>query len=311
MIDKKLRIGTRGSKMALIQAKQVRHALHETYPDLETEIVVIETSGDWKPEHGENPLSEKNGGKGLFAKEIELSLFADKIDIGVHSVKDMPSYLPEGLSMLHYLKRDTPYDALVSDIYESFDDLPKGAVIGSTSVRRQAFLLHKRPDLKVVNIRGNVTTRIDKMCGGQVDALVLSASGLERTQQTSYIKHIFSVEDMLPACGQGAIGIEFREMEIDIRDLFAPLHDRETGLRISAERGALRALNGSCRTPVGAYATLDGMRLTLTVSILRQDGSKIWTDQATQEIRTDQEADELGFTLGCALKKIIDPDILV
>ncbi|MGB1076823.1 MAG: hydroxymethylbilane synthase, partial [Bdellovibrionales bacterium] len=178
MLDKTLRIGTRGSKMALTQAKLVRSKLQEKYPDLATEIVVIETSGDWKPEHGEKPLAESDGGKGLFAKEIEIALLDEQIDIGVHSVKDMPSFLPEGLSMLHYLERDNAYDALVSEKYASFEDLPKGATVGSTSVRRKSYLLHMRPDLNVVNIRGNVTTRIEKMLDGQVDALILSASGL-------------------------------------------------------------------------------------------------------------------------------------
>ena len=311
MINQKIRIGTRGSKMALIQAKLVRDTLKLAHPDLESEIIVIETSGDWKPEHGEKPLSETDGGKGLFAKEIELAILDEQVDIGVHSVKDMPSFLPEGLTMMHYLKRDGAEDALVSEKYSSFDDLPQGATIGSTSVRRKSFLLHIRPDLNVINIRGNVTTRIDKMQNGRVDALILSASGLERIQQKDSITQIFSVEEMLPACGQGTIGIEYREMETEMRELLSSIHDVDTGLVTSAERGALRALNGSCRTPIGACATLDGSDLSLTVSVLRHDGTKIWTERETQSIHNDQAADKLGFEIGLKLKDMIDPDILI
>lgn len=311
MFNKKLRIGTRGSKMAIIQAKIVDSKLKANNPDLETEIVVIETSGDWKPEHGEKPLSEASGGKGLFAKEIEIALLDDKVDIGVHSVKDMPSFLPEGLSMLHYLKRDDPRDALVCEKHTSFDDLPQGATIGSTSVRRRAFLLNMRPDLNVIDIRGNVTTRMDKMSQGQVDALVLSLSGLERIQETSLMQHIFSQQEMLPACGQGTIGIEFRELEVDVRTLLDGIHCDETGLTVSSERGALRALGGSCRTPIGAYATFDDGILSLTVSIIRKDGTQIWTDTVTAPISNALDADKLGFDLGLKLKGEIDLDVLL
>ena len=294
-MKKCLRIGTRGSKMALIQAKIVRRKLEEAYPELEPEIVVIETSGDWKPEHGEKPLSEKDGGKGLFAKEIETAILEDHVDIGVHSVKDMPSFLPEGLSMLHYLKRDTAFDALLSEKYESFDALPEGAVIGSTSVRRRSFVKHLRPDLEIVDIRGNVTTRIDKMLSGQVDALILSACGLDRINQTQYTRQVFTIDEMLPACGQGAIGIEFRETDTEVRELLSPLHDAWTGYCISAERGALRALDGSCRTPIGAYATYDGEYLTLRLTVLRHDGSKIWTEANSKIIHNDMDCDQFGF----------------
>ncbi len=310
MIDRKLRIGTRGSKMALMQANQVGCALQAAYPDLKIDITVIETSGDWKPEHGETSLSEADGGKGLFAKEIEQELLGKKIDIAVHSVKDMSSFLPAGLSMHHYLKRDTPCDALVSHVYTSFEDLPQGATIGSASVRRKAALLHKRPDLNIVNIRGNVTTRIKKMLAGSVDALILSASGLERIEQTSFIQHIFSIEEMLPACGQGTIGIEFRTEDTDICDLLAPIHDFETGLCLSAERAALRALNGSCRTPIGAYAVIEGGLMSLTVTVLRLDGTKLWTETATQKIDEDIKADQFGFKLGLKLKDMVEPDII-
>ncbi len=310
MSDRTIRIGTRGSKMALTQAKQVRSELKAQRPDIETEIVVIETSGDWKPEDGEKPLSEDDGGKGLFAKEIEIALINEQVDIGVHSVKDMPSFLPEGLNMLHYLERDDAYDALVSDKYDSFENLPEGACVGSTSVRRKAYLLHMRPDLKVVNVRGNVTTRIDKMLNGQVDALVLSASGLERIQETEYVKHLFPISKMLPACGQGAIGIEYREVDVEIREILDSIHHRETGLCITAERGALRALNGTCHTPIGAYAKLDGTELELQVSVVRLDGTKVWKKSITEDIHTNQGADDLGFRLGCDIKPEIDPDIL-
>ncbi|PZO86581.1 MAG: hydroxymethylbilane synthase, partial [Micavibrio aeruginosavorus] len=198
MDTKSLKIGTRGSPLALLQTEMVEGALKARLPDLQIERVVIRTTGDWKPEQGEKRLSEAEGGKGLFAREIELALLDRTIDCAVHSLKDMPSFLPEGLALDHMLERADPRDAFICHKVSSYMDLPQGAVVGTSSLRRQAFLLAKRPDLKIVPIRGNVQTRLAKLAEGQVDATYLAMAGLDRLGISGDFIHPVSMEDMLP-----------------------------------------------------------------------------------------------------------------
>ncbi len=188
-----LRIGTRGSKLAMVQTHMVVDAVRRVHPGLMVEVKEILTSGDWKPEHGETRLAEAAGGKGLFAKEIERALLDGEIDCGVHSLKDMPSFLPPGLEIPFVLEREDPRDVFLSHQYDSLESMPAGSVVGTSALRRQAFILQKRPDLKVVPLRGNVPTRIEKMKSGQVGALVLASAGLRRLGLESEIKQYFSV----------------------------------------------------------------------------------------------------------------------
>lgn len=252
----KVRLGTRGSKLALIQANHVKNLIEQAHEDAQIELVVITTSGDWKPEHGEKALSESAGGKGLFIKEIERALLADEIDVGVHSVKDVPAQLPSGFKMSHVLERENPLDALISSEhkYQSLEELPAGAVIGTSSMRRSMFALAKRPDCKVEVLRGNVDTRLRKLAAGQVDATFLAVAGLNRMGFETYISGVLEADVMLPCAGQGAVGLEIRENDLDLERYLQPLNHRETQLRCMAEREVCFALNASCHTPLGVFA---------------------------------------------------------
>lgn len=311
----KLRIGTRGSPLALTQAEMVRAALVRAAPDLQTEIVVIKTSGDWKPEDGEARLLESAGGKGQFAKEIEEALLARTVDIGVHSMKDMETVLPEGLVIENMLPRASPFDAILTRDLASNDHsiltLKQGAVIGTCSVRRQAFLLALRPDLKVVPLRGNVHTRIEKLRSGSLDATLLAVAGLQRLGLEKEIAFTVSAEEMLPAAGQGAVGIEHRGDDTEIGALLSKISCRETVLNVTAERAALNVLDGSCHTPIGGYAVMvDGeMRLRLAVAAL--DGSEIYkADSASQNVKNIESARIFGAQAGQALKSQIPSYLL-
>lgn len=309
-MTQKIRIGTRGSRLAMVQTHMVADALKKARPDLHIEIVEILTSGDWKPEHGETRLSEAAGGKGLFAKEIERALIEGQIDCGVHSLKDMPSFLPEGLEISHVLEREDPRDVFVSDRYGSLADLPAGAVIGTSALRRQAYVLNKRPDLKVVPLRGNVPTRIEKMRSGQVDALILASAGLTRLGLSSEIKEYFSLESFLPGAAQGVIGLEVRCDDQQTKNLLQPLNHNETHIIVSAERAALQTLDGSCRTPIGAYARLSEGRMHLAVSVLDPDGTEIYADEIEGSVTTLDDACRLGQIVGLRLKARIPAGLL-
>ena len=307
-----VRIGTRGSPLALKQAEMVIDALKVDHPDLDVETVVIKTSGDWKPEDGEKPLPEDAGGKGQFAKEIELALLAGAIDCGIHSAKDMPAILPDGLRMDHYLARNDARDAfLCGDDCTSLKDLKKGTTVGTCSPRRSAILRHARPDMNIVPMRGNVHTRIMKLCSGQVDATLLAMAGLERLGLDQGVEHgrvtAISVEEMLPACGQGAIGIEIPEDRSDLRVLFDSIHCLDTGLCVSAEREILRILNGSCHTPIAAYAVIEGEEIFIRALVASQDGTQMFKEEV-RGAKTD--ALSLAGTLGQALKRKVPPDLL-
>lgn len=305
-----IRIGTRGSRLAQIQTELVIAALRRVHPGLTVEVVTIQTSGDWKPVQGEVRLKETAGGKGQFAREIEEALLADRIDCGVHSLKDMPAFLPEGLVIDHVLPAEDPRDAFVSYKYKSLDDLPSGSVVGTSSLRRQAFLLAKRPDLKVTTLRGNVTTRLEKVKAGQVDGTFLALAGLRRLGLELEATQILDPQNFLPACGQGIVAVEIRADNDSLRALLAPVHDRLTGLRVQAERTLLQIIDGSCHTPVGVFATLGQGKMTLTVQIAREDGSFFLADRIEGAVSTPEQARALATVLGERFKPGIPPDLL-
>ncbi len=269
----KLRIGTRGSPLALAQAEEVKSRLLAAHPSLDedaVEIVVIATTGD---QIQSKPLKEF-GGKGLFTKEIEEALLAGQIDMAVHSMKDVPTELPPGLGIVCLLPREDPRDGFLSPVANSLAELPEGATVGSSSLRRVAQIRHVRPDLVVVNFRGNVNTRMRKLSEGVAQATFLACAGLNRLGMADRITAPVPVDVMLPAVAQAVIGIETRLDDNATIDYLAPIHHDETAQCVAAERSLLAALDGSCRTPIAALAELQGERLSLRAQILREDGSE-------------------------------------
>ena len=267
-----LKIGTRGSPLALWQAHEVRRCLMEAFalPEAAFEIVVIKVTGD---QILDKPLKEI-GGKGLFTREIEEALIDGGIDIAVHSMKDMPTLQPEGLILDCYLPREDVRDGFVSPGVASLADLPQGAVVGSSSLRRRAQLALRRPDLKLVEFRGNVQTRMRKLEDGVAVATFLAMAGLNRLGMAHVARSAIAPEEMLPAVAQGAIGIERRLADSRVEWLLSAIHHRETGIRLAAERGMLARLDGSCETPIAGLAVLEGDALWLRGEILRPDGSE-------------------------------------
>ena len=300
-----LRIGTRGSAMALYQANLVRERLATAHPDHAApgmvELVVIRTTGD----RVQNRLLAEIGGKGLFTKEIEQALFDRRIDLAVHSLKDMETILPPGLGIACVLPRDDPRDALVSRDGAGLAALPRGAKVGTASLRRTAQLLRRRPDLAVAPIRGNVDTRLAKLAAGEVDALLLAMCGLERLGRADVASEIFSAELMLPAVGQGALAIEARADDADLRELLSPLHDAASAACITAERAMLAALDGSCRTPIAGLAELHGERLTLKALLLTADGS---AERRAEGAGPVADAATLGQEIGERLRRGASPE---
>ncbi len=290
-----LRIGTRGSPMALWQTALVRDRLVAAHPDLmapgAVEIVTIRTTGD----RVQDRRLAEIGGKGLFTKEIDQALIDGHIDLAVHSLKDVETWLPERLEIACVLARDDPRDAFLSEKAPCLTALAQGARIGTASLRRQAQLLRHRGDLRIVPIRGNVNTRMRKLADGEVDAIVLALCGLQRLGQAGSATEILSREIMLPAVGQGALAVECRAADEVLRHLLAPLHDPGSAACVGAERAMLAALDGSCRTPIAGLAELDGDRLTLEGLLLTPDGSAEIRTQATGGIG---DAKALGTELG-------------
>lgn len=268
-----LRIGTRGSALALAQAHETRDRLMAAHglPADAFEIVVIKTTGDRVLDR---PLKEI-GGKGLFTREIEDALSAGEIDIAVHSMKDMPTIQPEGLVIDCYLPREDVRDAFVSPHFGSISELPPGAVIGSSSLRRRAQLAHRRPDLQLVEFRGNVQTRLKKLEDGVAVATFLAMAGLSRLGMQHVARGAVEPGEMLPAVAQGCIGVERRADDGRIQAMLAAIADRDSGLRVTAERAFLKRLDGSCQTPIAGLAELSGDRLHLRGEILRPDGSEV------------------------------------
>ena len=274
--DTPLRIGTRGSPLALAQAHETRERLARAFdrPSDAFEIVVIQTTGDRVLDR---PLKEI-GGKGLFTREIEEQMLDGRIDIAVHSMKDMPVEQPEGLVLDCYLPREDVRDAFVSQAAGGLDDLAAGTRVGTSSLRRKAQLLNRRPDLEVVEFRGNVQTRLRKLEEGVAACTFLAMAGLNRLGMTHVAQGPITPEAMLPAVAQGAIGIERREDDARVAEMLEAIHDGETGLRLAAERAFLAALDGSCETPIAGLAELDGGTLRLRGEILRTDGSEALFD---------------------------------
>jgi len=287
-----LKIGTRGSPLALAQAFETRRRLMDAHglPEDAFEIVIIKTTGD---KVQDRPLKEI-GGKGLFTKEIEESLTAGGIDIAVHSMKDMPVDQPAGLLIDCYLPREDVRDAFVSPQVPKLMDLPQGAVVGTSSLRRRAQLAHRRPDLQLVEFRGNVQTRLKKLDQGVAVATFLAMAGLNRLGMAQVAQSAIEVDEMLPAVAQGAIGIERRAADARAELLLAAIHDTPTGHRLAAERAYLAALDGSCETPIAGLAVLEAGQVHLRGEILRPDGSESITGEARGSIA---DAADLGTDL--------------
>jgi len=301
-----LRLGTRGSPLALAQAHEVHRRLGDAHPDLAVEgaveIVVIKTSGD---KIQDRTLAEI-GGKGLFTKEIEEALLEGTIDAAVHSMKDVPTWLPEGLAITAILPREDPRDAFFSNRGAGLADLPAGAVVGTASLRRQAQVLMVRPDLKVVPLRGNVGTRLRKLAEGEADATLLAMAGLNRLGESARVTAPLEPEEMLPAVAQGAVGLETRVGDEKTAGWLAALDHRDTATRVAAERACLAVLDGSCRTPIAALAELDpsGRDLWLRALVAMPDG--------TQAHRAERrgpagDADALGRDAGAELRAAAGP----
>jgi len=300
---KPVRIGTRGSALALAQAHETRDRLAAAHGLAEDafQIVVIKTTGD---QILDRPLSEA-GGKGLFTKEIEEALLDGRIDLAVHSAKDMPTVLPDGLALTAFLPREDVRDAFISPKAATIADLGKGAVVGTSSLRRGALVKRLRPDLQVVTYRGNVQSRLKKLEDGVVDATLLAYAGLRRLGLADIITSLIDVEDFPPAVGQGAITIESRIDDTETRAMLAAIHDDATAVCLDAERAFLATLDGSCRTPIAGHAVLDGARLRFKGMILKPDGSEVH-EIAREGVR--DEAATIGAECGMELKQRGGPD---
>jgi hydroxymethylbilane synthase len=280
--DAPLKIGTRGSPLALAQAYETRDRLAAAFdlPEDAFEVVKIKTTGDAVLDR---PLKEI-GGKGLFTREIEQALIDGGIDIAVHSMKDMPSEQPPGLTLDTYLPREDMRDAFVSPHHAGLAALPEGTVVGTSSLRRRAQLLWRRPDLSVVEFRGNVQTRLRKLEDRVADATFLAMAGLRRLEMTHVARGPIAPEDMLPAVAQGAIGIERREDDARTAEMLAAIHDAPTATLLGAERAFLATLDGSCDTPIAGLAEVEGGTIRLRGEILRPDGSECLSDDASAPV---------------------------
>ncbi|MEJ5041238.1 hydroxymethylbilane synthase [Pseudomonas sp. B21-036] len=287
MSTREIRIATRKSALALWQADYVKARLEQAHPGLVVTLVPMVSRGD---KLLDAPLS-KIGGKGLFVKELETALLEQEADIAVHSMKDVPMDFPEGLGLFCICEREDPRDAFVSNTYASLDALPAGAIVGTSSLRRQAQLLTRRPDLEIRFLRGNVNTRLAKLDAGEYDAIILAAAGLIRLGFEDRITASISVDDSLPAGGQGAVGIECRTTDAEIHALLAPLHHADTADRVVAERAMNKHLNGGCQVPIACYAVLEGEQLWLRGLVGEPAGGLLLSAEARAP-RAD--ADALG-----------------
>jgi len=267
-MSREIRIATRKSALALWQAEFVKESLEAAHPGLSVSLVPMVSRGD---KLLDAPLA-KIGGKGLFVKELETALLENEADIAVHSMKDVPMDFPAGLGLFCICEREDPRDAFVSNTYDSLESLPAGSIVGTSSLRRQAQLLARRPDLTIHFLRGNVNTRLAKLDAGEYDAIILAAAGLIRLGFESRIRARISVEDSLPAGGQGAVGIECRTADLDLHALLAPLNHAQTAVRVNAERAMNKHLNGGCQVPIACYAELDGEQLWLRGLVGQPDG---------------------------------------
>ncbi len=301
-----LRLGTRGSKLALTQAGLVRDALAAAVPALAApgaiEIVTIRTTGDAIQDR---PLSEA-GGKGLFVKEIEEALLGDRIDAAVHSMKDMPTAQPAGLAIVAFLPREDARDVLIAGQTKRIADLKKGAIVGTSALRRRAQLLHLRPDLEIVNLRGNVDTRLAKREAGVVEATLLALAGLKRLG-LAHVGTPVPEAEILPAVGQGAVCIECRADDARTRTWLATIDHQPTAVCVAAEHAMLSVLDGSCRTPIAGHAVLTGDSLRLRGLIVKPDGSELL---ATERQGPSRDAEAMGRDAGLELKRRGGPGFL-
>jgi len=302
-----LKIGTRGSPLALAQAYETRDRLMAAHnlPETAFEICVIKTTGDDRTMIDADIALKTIGNKGLFTKEIEEAMIAGDIDIAVHSTKDMPVEQPAGLVLDVFLPREDVRDAFVSLKYASIADLPKGAVVGTSSLRRRAQLMAQRPDLRMVEFRGNVQTRLKKLHDGVADATFLAMAGLNRMDMTDVPAHAIAPEDMLPAIAQGTIGIEYRVNDARAATMLVAIHDPETGKRLAAERALLAALDGSCETPIGGLSIIEGDQIWLRGEILSPNGAQVFKGERRGDI---EDGAELGRALAEELLAQVGPN---
>ncbi|MEM9330270.1 MAG: hydroxymethylbilane synthase [Pseudomonadota bacterium] len=297
MTETLLRIGTRGSKLALVQAEYIKSLLLGNHENLVVEIDVISTRGDRSQK--ENISLSEIGGKGLFTLEIEEKLKSGEIDLAVHSAKDMPTKLPEGLGLVCYPERENVADAFISKSVDTFDALSQGSVVGSASLRRRALMWRKRPDLEMIMFRGNVDTRLQKIADGVADATLLACAGLNRLGLDDAVTSELPIDDFPPAPGQGAITIEANLDNHQVLECLAPLNHPQTQTALIAERAFLEVLDGSCRTPIGAHARIDGLKVFLHGIILKPDGSESHEEHLEGTVG---DAEELGREMGRILR---------
>ncbi len=286
--SKPLRIATRKSKLALWQAEFVKAELQAQHPGLEVELVTFTTQGDIILD---TPLA-KIGGKGLFVKELEAAMLDGRADIAVHSMKDVPMEFPEGLGLSVICERENPTDAFVSNHYKTLMDLPQGAHVGTSSLRRQCQILAARADLKISSLRGNVQTRLGKLDAGEFDAIILASAGLIRLELQERIADFISDDISLPAGGQGAVGIECRTDDKATQDLLAPLHHQQSAYRVLAERALNRRLQGGCQVPIACFATLDGEEIYLRGLVGSDDGQHMIRTEIRGHV---DQAEQLGI----------------
>ena len=271
----KIRIGTRKSKLALWQTEFVANKIKKLFPNVEIEIIKITTKGD---KILDVPLA-KVGGKGLFVKEIEEALLNNKIDLAVHSLKDVPTYFPKGLCLGAITEREDPRDCLISTKYKSLEDLPEGAIVGTSSLRRKAQILQIRPDIKIKDLRGNVDTRLKKLENGDYDAIILAYAGLKRLGLKDKATYIFSPNQFIPAVAQGFLGIEVRLNDNNILNIVKKLNHTDSFIRAESERAFLKRLEGGCQVPLGCYSEIDGEELNLIGFIADLEGKRFIKDK--------------------------------
>ncbi|NOY70188.1 MAG: hydroxymethylbilane synthase [Deltaproteobacteria bacterium] len=279
-------IGTRGSRLALWQAEWVRDRLGEEFPDMSVELSVIKTIGD---KILDVPLA-KIGGKGLFVKEIEEALLSGRIDIAVHSMKDMPAELPDGLCIAAIPEREDPRDVFISANGKSLQDQRTGAVIGTSSLRRSSQVLHYRPDVGIIPLRGNLDTRLKKLDSGGMDAIILAAAGVKRLGMADRISQVIPSDIILPAVAQGALCIEARQEDEETLSILSKLHHRKSALAVRAERAFMRRLEGGCQVPIAALAGLDGKQLEIVGLVAEIDGSSLLKETVAGDIEHPEDA---------------------
>ena len=306
-----LNIATRQSPLALWQARHIQTRLQAFYPQLSIDMVTMVTKGD---KILDTPLA-KIGGKGLFVKELEQALYEKQADIAVHSLKDVPMDLPDGLTLGAYCQREQPTDAFVSNKFSALDDLPQGATLGTSSLRRQCQIQQYRPDLNIISLRGNVGTRLAKLDNGDYDAIILTTSGIQRRGLTQRICHEIDTDISLPAVGQGALAIECRADDTDVLNLLKPLNHEPSRLCVLAERAMNRHLQGGCQVPIAGFAVIEDDKLTLTGRVGSVDGNVLLKAQQTNALTDDAQENEhianaMGITVAQALLAQGADDIL-